>query len=91
MIIIAIIFSIVLYHFYGLGVCAILFNTTKLVSKATGIEIVNPLWIKNNSRRLNWFGAVLVSICFTLLIPLPAVGYWIYKICTVGGDKNKES
>ena len=58
------------------------------LGQAKGWEFVNPLYIYKHNRRLNWFGAILVALLYSLLCPVGALCYWIYKIiytlCTVG-------
>ncbi len=47
------------------------------------VEIANPLWWYRNYK-LNWFGAFIVGLFFTLVCLPISLGYWIYKIFTVG-------
>lgn len=46
-------------------------------------SFVNPIVIYDNIR-VNWFGAWLLAITINVLLPVVAIPYWIYKICTVG-------
>lgn len=46
-------------------------------------SFVNPIVIYNNVR-VNWFGAVLLSVISNVLLPSLAIPYWIYKLCTIG-------
>jgi hypothetical protein len=48
-----------------------------------GCEAVNPLWIYKHYN-LSWFGAICLCILYHLLAPVYAIGYWIYKLYTVG-------
>lgn len=52
-------------------------------SDAQGFEIMNPVWLYNHIR-VNVFGAFLLALFFNLLCSWIAIGYWIYKLCTVG-------
>ena len=46
-------------------------------------SFMNPIEIYR-IYRVNYFGAALVCIIYNLLCPIGSIGYWIYKICTVG-------
>lgn len=48
-------------------------------------SFVNPIVIYN-SIKVNWFGACLLAIVCNVALPVVAIPYWIYKICTVGRD-----
>lgn len=45
---------------------------------------VNPVCIYRHFTQLNVFGAICVSIFFSLLCPPATVCYWFCKLCTVG-------
>lgn len=47
------------------------------------LSFLNPKVIYDNIP-VNWFGAIFLSIIFNILLPLSAVIYWGYKLCTVG-------
>ena len=47
------------------------------------LSFVNPIVIYKNIK-VNWFGAVLLTVIANLLFPTVSIPYWIYKICTVG-------
>ena len=46
-------------------------------------SFMNPIKIYK-TYHVNYFGAALVCIIYNLLCPIGSIGYWIYKICTVG-------
>ena len=46
-------------------------------------SFVNPIVIYNKTK-LNWFGAVVLTVIFNVLLPAVSIPYWIYKIFTVG-------
>lgn len=48
-----------------------------------GWELCNPYWM-HVYYRVNWFGAIMLSLLYTALCPVGAICYWFYKICTVG-------
>lgn len=47
------------------------------------LSFLNPRVIYDGIR-VNWFGAIFLAIVSNLLLPVPAVIYWFYKLCTVG-------
>lgn len=53
------------------------------VGKAEGIEFVNPAFVHKHNK-VNWFGAFIVATLYGLISPFATMGYWIYKLCTVG-------
>lgn len=55
--------------------------------EAEGFEFVNPVYIYRRCR-VNVFGAILISLLMSLICPFGTVGYWIYKLCTVGRKKD---
>ena len=60
---------------------------TLLSASADGVNLsfVNPIVIYNKIK-VNWFGAWLLAIVCNVVLPVIAIIYWIYKICTVGRD-----
>lgn len=46
---------------------------------------VNPFWLYKNTK-VNWFGAFFIAIILNFLLPIIAIPYWVYKICTVGRE-----
>ena len=53
-------------------------------------ELFNPVTIYKN-HKVNYFGALMICLGFTILFPTLAIGYWIYcllwlfyKLCTIG-------
>ena len=51
---------------------------------ANGWELCNPYWIYQYHKSVNWFGAIILALVFNLLCPPISIGYWFYKLCTVG-------
>ena len=47
------------------------------------LEYVNPKWIWKHYR-VNWFGCFWLIILFSLISPFGTLGYWFYKLCTIG-------
>lgn len=56
-------------------------GTTEVV-----LDELNPIW-QYKTRKLNWFGAILLSMFWNLMCPIISIGYWLYKLCTVGRSK----
>ena len=56
---------------------------------AEGLEFMNPFWWYRNYP-VNPFGAAMCSLGFTILCPVGAIGYWFYKLCTVGRRQSND-
>ena len=56
---------------------------------ANGFETLNPIYIYKNIR-VNFFGLIWVTLAFNLICPLASLGYWFYKLCTVGRKMKHE-
>ena len=55
------------------------------ITQSEGIEFVNPIWLYKKYK-VNWFGALVLSILFNILTLPFSIFYWIYKLCTVGRE-----
>ena len=44
---------------------------------------LSPKWIYHNYN-VNWFGTFCLTVFFNLMCPLLSIGFWFYKLCTVG-------
>ena len=53
---------------------------------ANGLEFMNPMFVYKYAR-VNCFGAIALSLFYSALFPVGAVGYWVYKLCTFGRNK----
>ena len=51
--------------------------------EGANFSFVNPKVIYNNIK-VNWFGAWILAMIANISLPVVAIPYWIYKICTVG-------
>lgn len=67
--------------------CFLLHEAGDLPFGAEGFEFVNPIYIYKHCR-VNVFGAILLTILFSLICPFGTVGYWIYKLCTIGRKED---
>ena len=76
--------NMVLWSAMGMMVCGLMYGMgVPLIKEADGFEMVNPIWVYYTIR-VNWFGAFLVALFFNALFPICSLGYWIYKLCTIG-------
>lgn len=48
-------------------------------------NFINPMWIYQNVN-VNMFGTLILTVLFNLICPIYSIGYWFYKLCTVGRD-----
>ena len=82
---------LVIWSAIGLIPLGALFGITQnqrgALGQAKGWEFVNPLHIYKHNH-VNWFGASMVALWYSLLCPVGALCYWVYKIiytlCTMG-------
>ena len=79
-----IVLLICLYIIFQVVICAVIVcNTGGPLGQTEGVEFVNPVWWYRNYP-VNPFGAIMGALGFTILCPIFALGYWFYKLCTVG-------
>lgn len=50
-------------------------------------EMFNPIEI-HEQFNVNWFGCILITLFSNIILILPAIFYWFYKLCTVGAKKE---
>ena len=74
---------IVAYHVCSFIVIGPLTDFAGAVGKASGVEFLNPCFIYQKVR-VNAFGAIMLALFYNVLLPIPSVCYWFYKICTFG-------
>lgn len=55
----------------------------RVFDMADGWEFVNPSHIYKYAR-VNWFGAFVLALIYSVICPVAAIIYWFYKLCTVG-------
>ena len=75
-----------IWNFFGFLVLFWMYfdiETTGAVGMAEGIEFVNPAFVHKHNR-VNWFGAFVVATLYGLICPVATIGYWFYKLCTIG-------
>lgn len=49
----------------------------------------NPIRNYKKWNRMNWFGVIFFTLLLTIIFPEFALGYWFYKLCTVGRNTYK--
>lgn len=72
--------GLILWVAFGLFIC-IVWGINK---NTDGWELCNPYWACKYHNGVNWFGAIMLSLIYTVLCPIGAVCYWVYKLCTIG-------
>ena len=78
--IVEILLAILVYNIIG-GIICVGWNAVKCPD---GWEICNPYWSYQYHTSVNWFGAIMLSLLYSILCPIGAMCYWFYKLCTVG-------
>lgn len=74
-----VILAIIVENLIGAVVCSL----WGCEAHTDGWELCNPYWM-HVYYRVNWFGAIMLSLVYTALCPIMAICYWFYKLCTVG-------
>ena len=72
--------SYILLSMIGLAICVAWAN----IMHTDGWELCNPYWAYHYHMGVNVFGAIMISLLYTVLCPIGAICYWFYKLCTVG-------
>ena len=71
----------------GLFIVAICLSSRRsedgAMGHADGMEFVNPIHV-HKYNEVNWFGAIVVATLYGFICPIATIGYWFYKLCTVG-------
>jgi hypothetical protein len=49
----------------------------------SGFAWLNPCFIYRHVK-VNWFGAVFLALIANIALPIIAIIYWFYKLCTAG-------
>jgi hypothetical protein len=52
-------------------------------------NIFNPIRNYKRWTSMNWFGVILCTVFLHILLPVYAVVYWFYKLCTFGRKQEK--
>ena len=71
------------WNVVGFIVFISLFTCVDYFNLADDFRVLNPIYIYKKIR-VNWFGAACLTLVFNLICPVVSLGYWFYKLCTVG-------
>ena len=74
-----IIFFTVIWNLMGVVFLLVWVNMSTLYLS----EILNPVKLYKEYK-VNIFGLILLTLFINLLCPLYTIGFWFYKLCTVG-------
>ena len=74
------IFILILWSIIGASICFI-WGESKHTDRW---ELCNPYWAYKYYKKLNWFGAIILSLFYSALCPIGAVCYWFHKLCIIG-------
>lgn len=78
-----IILTAIIWSFLGGIILALIADYNKTLRNCENSDFFSPLWIYNNYN-VNWFGAIMLCLLFNILCPIWSVGFWFYKLCTIG-------
>ena len=53
-------------------------------------DFFNPIRNYNTWTSMNWFGVIIGTVFLHVLIPVYAMIYWFYKLCTFGRKQERE-
>lgn len=48
------------------------------------LSFFNPIRNYKEWTSMNWFGVIFFTTLLNIICPVYALGYWFYKLCTVG-------
>ena len=75
------IYSIIIWwHIVGLYCCCGINSAFRLDAL---FELYNPVYVYNHISKINWFGAFMLALVYTIMTPIFAMIYWVYKLCTI--------
>ena len=57
-------------------------------SQVSGWELVNLVYTHKYFKSVNWIGAFVLSLLYSIMCPVGTLFYWIYKICTFGNRRD---
>lgn len=71
----------ILIGWFGIGLFIEL--AWSIMGEFDGFEPCNPYW-SHRRYKVNWFGAIVISLFYSALCPPACLMYWFYKLCTWG-------
>ena len=77
------ILTIIIIIYATINMSALLLVSLLSINDNANFSFVNPIVIYYRID-VNWFGAWLLALIANICLPIIAIPYWIYKICTVG-------
>ena len=79
--------AVIAWHVLGIVLIsvAVMCDWAKSVTSADGIEFVDPVFVHACGH--SWSQAVVSSACYSILLPVPTVCYWIYRLCAIRRKK----
>ena len=78
-------FILLIIVWSGLGF--VLLDRLGLLDPAKGFNLLNPKWIYNHYKRLNYIGVFLMFIILNIASPIVTVIYWTSVLLTFGRKK----
>lgn len=51
------------------------------------LSFFNPIRNYKQWSCMNWFGVIFFTLLLNIIIPVYALGYWFYKLCTIWRNK----
>lgn len=54
---------------------------------ADDLSFFNPIRNYKKWDCMNWFGTIFFTLLLNIIFPVYSIGYWFYKLCTVGRNK----
>ena len=73
----------ILHNFVGVIFLLLFCTEDGFYGEVITLENLNPAYVYKHWK-VNWFGAICICIFGSLLCPMGAIGFWFYKLCTVG-------
>ena len=67
----------------GACIVGIIMTNSYRIGGCIGFEWFSPIWIYKHYK-VNYFGTIFLTIVFNVLCPILTIGYWFYKLCTIG-------
>ena len=68
----------------------IFFANLKAGTSIDEFNFFNPIRNYRTWTSMNWFGVILGTVFLHILLPVYAIVYWFYKLCTFGRKQEKE-
>ena len=71
------------YLIISIGINLMWWLAATEIAGKIGVCFCSPKWIYSNTKT-NWFGTICLAILANVAFGPSALGYWFYKLCTVG-------